>query len=70
MVMKKIPSGVQMLDKTLNEIKNAEKKAEEIINDAHKKAESIIINTKEENSKIIENAKQKSYFHRKKTKLE
>ncbi|MFH1440088.1 MAG: V-type ATPase subunit subunit G family protein [Candidatus Woesearchaeota archaeon] len=55
--MKKI-SEVKKLDKTLKEIKDAEKEAESIINSAKKKAENIILKAKESAAEIIENKKQ------------
>ena len=53
-------SEVNKLDKTLQEIRAAEKKSEEIIVNAHKKAESVIRGAKSEAQKLLE--KRKSDF--------
>ena len=58
-------SGARKLDKTLNEIKNAEKKAEEIINNAHKKAEATIAKAKEDSMNILNDKKQELITHEK-----
>ncbi|MBT4540352.1 hypothetical protein HOC35_02465 [Candidatus Woesearchaeota archaeon] len=42
------------MDKTLNEIKETEKKAQNVIENAHKKAGFIIIKAKEDNIKFIQ----------------
>ena len=51
-VKKIVKDEVIKLDKTLNEIRETEKKAEQMISEAHKKAEEIIAKAKEEGSKL------------------
>lgn len=53
-----ISNEVFILDKTLKEIKETEKKAEDMINNAHKKSESILAEAKENTLKAIELKKQ------------
>ena len=47
-----VKDEVRTLDKTLNDIRETEKKAEQAVNDAHRKADTIIAKAKEEGFKL------------------
>lgn len=53
-----ISNEVFILDKTLKEIKETEKKSEDMINNGYKKSESILAEAKENTLKAIELKKQ------------
>ena len=59
-----ISNEVFILDKTLKEIKETEKKAEDMINNAHKKSESILAEAKENMLKAIELKKHELTAHK------